>query len=116
MKKDIQVQLWEWWLNELSAITRRVLAEEEKRQTRKRTKAEKLLGEYQTYRDAQDAYGCGVITERQFNRITDLLEQAKPEPSALYYEKLSLLQELYQEQKQILEDRERWEALHAEGT
>ncbi len=114
MKQDVNVQMRKWWLSELRAITARVQREEEKRQTKEREKAEKLLGEYKTYADAQDAYGCGVITERQFDRIVDLLERAKPVESDLYRAKIELLQELYQEQKKLLDDWERWEAVHSE--
>jgi hypothetical protein len=111
--KDVHIELWKWWLAELKAITARVQREEEKRQARERTKAEKLLGEYRTYADAQDAYGCGVITERQFDRIVDLLERSQPVESDLYRAKIDLLTEIYQEQKKFLEDAERWEKLNA---
>lgn len=114
MRQDINIQMRRWWLSELKAITARVQLEEEKRQTRERTKAEKLLGEYQTYQDAQDAYGCGVITEKQFDRITDLLERVRPVESELYRAKIELLQELYQEQKKLLDDWEKWEAMHSD--
>ncbi len=112
MKQETNVQLRRWWLSELRAITARVQKEEEKRQTRERTKAEKLLGEYQTFADAQDAYGCGVITKRQYHRILDLLEQMKPVESDLYHAKIELLEELYTEQKKLLDDWEQWEATH----
>lgn len=112
MRQDINIQMRKWWIDELRAITARVQREEEKRQARERTKAEKLLGEYQTFQDAQDAYGCGVITEKQFDRITDLLERIRPVESDLYRAKIELLQELYQEQKKLLEDWEKWEATH----
>ena len=95
--------------------SKRVIAEEEKRQERVRKAAEKKMGDYQTYADLQDAYGCGVITERQFDRLVALLEQKKPYPGALYQAKLELLQELYTEQKKILDDRLRWESA-SEGT
>ena len=101
---ELYVKTWKWWLNELKAITARVAKEEEQRQTRARLKAEKLLGEYQTYQDAQDAYGFGVISERQFNRIIKLLEDANPKESELYRAKVELLQEFYQAQKKILEE------------
>ena len=112
--KDIQLQLREWWMAEIRAITARVMKEEEKRQDRERKKYEKKLGDYRTYSDIQDAYGCGVITERQFDRLADLLEKSRPEESELYKAKMDLLSELYQEQKKILEDRERWEAMKDE--
>lgn len=111
-RKDVEVQVWEWWLAELKNITKRVLAEEEKREARARASAEKKLGEYRSYSDLQDAYGCGVITERQFDRLADLLEKSKPEPSDLYLAKIDLLQELYSEQKRVLEDRKRFYAVH----
>ncbi|MBQ5758417.1 MAG: hypothetical protein IIV93_07885 [Clostridia bacterium] len=110
MKQDADYQLRLWWIDELKAITARVMKEEEKRQAKERTKLEKRLGEYRTYADAQDAYGCGVINEKQFDRIVDLLEKLRPAESDLYRMKMDLLSELYQEQKKILEDRERWEA------
>ena len=113
--RDVNIQLRKWWLDELKTISARVLKEEEKRQARQQAKAEKLLGEYRTYADAQDAYGCGVITEKQFDRIVDLQERAKPVESDLYRAKVELLTELYQEQKKILEDADRWEALHENG-
>lgn len=109
MKKDVDILMREWWIREIQALTAKVMREEEKRQERKRTKAEKLLGEYQTFQDAQDAYGCRVITEKQFDRITDLLEQIRPVESDLYRAKIELLQELYQEQKTILDKRLRYE-------
>lgn len=115
MSKSIDRQLREWWLNELGNLTGKVMREEERRQDRQRDKAEKLLGEYRTYADAQEAYGCGVITEKQFDRIADLLERTKPVESRLYREKLNLLQELYQEQKKILADLDRWEATHGDA-
>lgn len=101
---ELYVKTWKWWLSELKAIKARLTKEEEQRQTRARRKAEKLLGEYRTYQDAQDAYGCGMISERQFDRIITLLEDANPKESELYRAKVELLQEFYQEQKKILEE------------
>lgn len=109
MKKDIEIRLREWWISEIRAMTEKVVMEEAKRQAREYKKADKLLGEYQSYADAQDAYGCGAITERQFNRIVDLLEKRNPAEDPLYQAKIELLQELYQEQKKILGDRIRFE-------
>lgn len=102
MKEDVRKKMREWWIGELRSLTEKVQKEEEKRQNRERTKAEKLLGEYRTYADAQDAYGCGVITERQFDRIVDLLEKANPMEDDLYRAKMELLQEIYREQKALL--------------
>lgn len=100
--RDVHRLTMEWWIGELRNLTEKVQKEEEKRQARERTKAEKLLGDYKTYADAQDAYGCGVITEKQFDRIVDLLERASPMEDDLYRAKIDLLQDLYREQKAIL--------------
>lgn len=107
--KDVHIEMRRWWIQELKTLTARVMREEEKRQERERKKAEKRLGEYRTYNDLQDAYGCGVITERQFDRLAALLEKSKPTESDLYRAKIDLLNELYQEQKEILEKAERFE-------
>lgn len=93
------------------ALTAKVMREEEKRQERKRTKAEKALGEYKSYYEIQEAYGCGVITARQFDRLTELLEESQPEEDELYRAKIELLQEEYQEQKAILDKHLRYEEI-----
>lgn len=113
MKKDIDLQMREWWVAELQAITKRVIAEEEKRQARERRKAERMMGEYEgwTQSDLMDAYGCGVISENKYNKLIHLLEGYEPQPGALYEAKLELLQELYDEQKKILDDRLRFEGV-----
>ena len=104
MKTETELALRRWWIAELQAITKKVIAEEEKRQARLIRKKEKQMGEYAgwTYNDFHDAYGCGSITEKQFDKFTDILEGMKPEPDDLYREKIALLEELYQEQKEIL--------------
>ena len=112
MKRDINIQLREWWIAELKAITQKVMNAEAKRQTREREKWEKKLGDYQTFADAQDAYGCGVLTEKQYNRILEMQEKAKPKDDELYRAKLDLLQELYKTQKEFLEKDMRWEETH----
>ena len=114
MAKDVNMLMREWWLKEIKAITAKVMREEDKRQARQKEKAAKALGEYQSYRDIQDAYGCGVISEREFDRLTELLERTQPEESKLYRAKIELLQELYDEQKKILDDWEKWEQVHNE--
>lgn len=113
--KDTDLLMREWWVEEIQSITRRVMAEEEKRQARERRKSEKLMGEYEgwTYSDLQEAYGCGLITENKFSKLVRLLEGTAPQPNALYTAKLELLQELYSEQKKILDDRLRWETAHS---
>ena len=96
------IALQSWWMGELSAITKKVMDDEEKRQKRARASSEKKLGEYKTFMDIQDAYGCGVISEKKRDRLYDLLEKMEPEPDRLYEKKLALLSELYQNAKEVM--------------
>lgn len=98
------VALQTWWMGEVKALTKKVMEQEAKRQEKSRSKSERLLGEYRTFADVQDAYGCGVISAKKRDRLYDLLEQVNPEPDALYQMKLDLLAELYQIAKQAVED------------
>ena len=93
-----------WFIAQLKMLTEKVMQEEQKRQDKIRRQMLNRLGDYQTYNDLQDAYGCGVITEKQFDRLADILEKSNPEPSELYTAKIELLTELYQEQKKLLDD------------
>ena len=101
--RDI-VAVQTWWMDELKALTKKVMDQEEKRQARLRAKADKELGEYRTYADVQDAYGCGVITARKRDRLYDLLEQYTPEEDGVYRMKLEMLGEMFQIAKQAVED------------
>lgn len=101
--KDI-VALQTWWMGEIKALTQKVNDTEARRQTRAREKSEKLMGEYRTFADIQDAYGMGVINSRKRDRLYDLLEGLQPEEDPLYRAKLELLSELYQTAKQAVED------------
>ena len=96
-------------MEELKAITVKVMKQEEKRQDREREKNLKKLGDYRNYNDIQEAYGIGLITERQFDHLADILEKSQPEPDDLYQAKMDLLAELYSEQKRILEEHQRHE-------
>jgi hypothetical protein len=102
MDKDI-VAVQTWWMGELKALTKKVAEQEERRQARERERAEKKLGEYRTYSDVQDAYGCGVITERKAYQLYDLLDKINPEEDRLYLMKLDLLAECYQIAKKAVE-------------
>ena len=99
------ISLQTWWMGELKRITQKVMDEETRRQTRAREKAEKQLGEYRTYADVQDAYGCGVISTKKRDRLYDLLDQVKPVNDDLYEMKIEMLSEMYQTAKRIVEDR-----------
>lgn len=98
------VALQTWWMGEVKALTQKVMDQETKRQEKARTKSERLMGEYRTYADIQDAYGCGVISARKRDRLFDLLEGIKPEEDSLYRMKLDMLAEMYQIAKQAVED------------
>ena len=93
-----------WWVGQLKEITEKEMKLEEKRQEKQKARNLKKLGDYKTYNDIQEAYGVGVITEKQFDRLADLLEKSQPEPDELYRAKMELLKKMYQEQKQLLEE------------
>ena len=99
------IALQTWWMGELKAITQKVMNQETRRQDRARERAEKQLGEYRTFNDVQDAYGCGVISARQRDRLYDLLEQGTPQNDDVYEMKIAMLHEMYQTAKKIVEDR-----------
>ena len=101
------VALQSWWMGEVQAITKKVIEQEERRQANAQKKADRLMGEYKTFGDIQDAYGCGVISARKRDRLYDLLEQKKVEPDALYNAKLEMLGEMYQIAKQAVEDHQK---------
>ena len=98
------VALQTWWMKEVQAITKKVIEQEERRQANAQKKADRLMGEYRTYSDIQDAYGCGVISARKRDRLYDLLEQRDSDHDGLYNAKLEMLGEMFQIAKQAVED------------
>ena len=106
MPQNDIISLQKWWMQELQAITKRLISQEEKRQEKAAQRAEKLMGEYQTYEDIQDAYGMGVITDRMHDKLLDLLEDRDRvrQSSKMHQEKLALVSELYEIAKQIVID------------
>ena len=104
MKYIDVMALQSWWMARLRELTDKVNQEEEKRQAKVKRAAERSMGEYKTYADIQDAYGCGVISARKRDRLFDLLEQTNVEPDKLYEAKISLLTELYKTAKQIFSE------------
>lgn len=100
------ISLQKWWIGELRAITQKVISQEEKRQERAAAKAAKLMGEYQTYADIQDAYGMGMISDKMHDKLLDLLEDRNRarQSSKLYKDKIALLTELTDIAKQIIID------------
>ena len=101
------IALQSWWMGELSAITQRVMKEEEKRQNRERAAIDKKLGEYQTKLDIQEAYGVGAITEKKMDKLMDRWEQRESVTysNRLHEEKLAMLSDLYRTAKQIINEK-----------
>lgn len=104
MKATELMQLQSWWMARLRELTDKVNQEEEKRQAKVRRGVEKQLGEYKTFADVQDAYGCGVISAKKRDRLYDLLEQQEISPDWFYDAKIALLSELYQTARQIFSE------------
>jgi hypothetical protein len=104
MKCQDVMMLQSWWMARLMELTEKVKQEEEKRQAKVRRGVERQLGEYKTFADVQDAYGCGVISEKKRDRLYDLLEKQNVEPDWLYEAKINLLTELYQTAKRIFSE------------
>lgn len=99
--EEARIQMRAWWIAKILQIIVEVKEQEQKRQDKVRKQYLKKLGDYKTYNDLQDAYGCGVITEKQYDRLADILEKSDPNPDIVYLEKINLLEEIYREQKQI---------------
>ena len=103
---DIQkVKIQEWWMEQLRVITRKTMAEEEKRHTRARVKADKMLGSFSIERreDIDDLYGYGAITEKKRDKLYDLYDQIE-KPDVMYEAKIELLRDAYQDAKDTLAD------------
>ena len=104
MKATDVMQLKSWWMARLKELTDKVNKEEEKRQEKVRRGVDRQLGEYKTFNDVQDAYGCGVISAKKRDRLYDLLERQNVEPDRMYEEKIALLSELYQTARRIFSE------------
>lgn len=106
MENSDVIALQKWWMGELRTITQRLISQEEKRQEKAAKAAEKLMGDYQTYNDIQDAYGMGMITEKKQMKLLDLLEDKNRarQSSRLYQMKMDMLAELYEIARQIVID------------
>ena len=104
MKATDVMMLQSWWMARLKELTDKVNKEEEKRQEKVRRGVDRQLGEYKTFNDVQDAYGCGVISAKKRDRLYDLLERQNVEPDRMYEEKIALLSELYQTARRIFSE------------
>lgn len=98
---EARLQMRAWWITKILQIIVEVKAEEEKRQEKVRKQNLKKLGDYRTYNDIQEAYGVGVITEKQMDRLVDILYKSDPDHDKVYLEKINLLEEIYREQRAI---------------
>ena len=102
---DIQkVQLQQWWQEQIRELTRKVMAQEEKRQARKLSESSAALFDYQTRDDILDAYGMGMITEKKRNKLLDLWDNVNGFGDEMYQAKIDLLQEVYTESIEIMRD------------
>lgn len=105
MTKHQEILLRQWWMDQLKTISKKLMDAEARREEAERVKAQKTLGEFQTYSDIQDAYAFGTISEAKRDKLMDLLEKKDgtvPEDE-MYQLKIEFLQEDFQHQKELLE-------------
>ena len=102
------IALQTWWLGEIKRITKKVMDEESRRVERVRVKNAELLAEYNSEGEIIDAYGYGFITEKQKDKLLDLWQKVQDgsEPTSLHERKIKLLQEMYEQAKQVIRDTE----------
>ena len=100
-----KIRLQKWWQEELRALTRKVMAEEEKRQEKAKKKALSMFGDLAIERreDIDDLYGYGAITEKKRDKLIDLWEQGQKH-DGFYYAKIRLLQDAYADSIQTVQD------------
>ena len=102
---DIQkIQLQRWWQEQIRELTRKVMAQEEKKQARKQAESAAALFDYQSRDDILDAYGMGMITEKKRDKLLDLWDNANSGSDEMYHAKIDLLQEFYTESIQVMRD------------
>ena len=100
-----KIRLQKWWQEEIRALTRKVMAEEEKRQEKAKKKALSMFGDLAIERreDIDDLYGYGAITEKKRDKLIDLWEQGQ-QHDWLYNEKINLLQDAYADSIKTVQD------------
>ena len=103
-----KIKLQIWWQAELRELTRKVIAQEEKRQEKARKKAASLFGDLAIERreDIDDLYAYGAITDKKREKLIDLWEQGQQQ-DGLYQGKIDLLQDAFTESQNIVRDLER---------
>jgi hypothetical protein len=103
-----KILLQQWWQGEIRELTRKVMAQEEKRQEKAKKKAATMLGSFDIERreDIDDLYGYGVITESKRNKLIDILEKGQ-QPDEFYRRKIDFLQDVYTESVQLVVELEK---------
>ena len=104
MRDKEKIRLQQWWMEQLRDLTRKVMKEEEKRQAKVTAKASAMLSEYSSRDDIVEAYGMGIITEKQMDKVLDMWDQANEGHSEIYEGKIALLQEAYEEAQRIMQE------------
>lgn len=105
MTEKQEIKLQRWWMEQIREITRKVMADEERRVARSKAKAAKELADFciERRKDIDDLYGYGTITEKKRDKLIDLFDQVET-AGELYQEKLDLLQDCYTEAQNVLRD------------
>ena len=77
-KKDLKIELKSRRLivKKLETAIRALSGTADRNKKVRQERRDKLL-EYKTYNEAQDAYGWGIITEEEFDEITNFLESSQ---------------------------------------
>ena len=98
------IELQKWWLGELAKITRKLMDQEEKRQSKSNTKRDKALEDYRNKNEILDAYGMGCITEKQMDRLMDMWDEREQQtaPDKAYQDRITLVSEFYEMAKEII--------------
>ena len=104
MSDKEKIKLQKWWMEQLRDLTRKVMREEEKRQAKATAKASAMLSEYSSRNDIIEAYGYGIITEKQMDKVLDMWDKANEGNSEMYEGKIALLQEAYEEAQRIMQE------------
>lgn len=103
MTNTEKILLQQWWQGEIRELTRKVMAQEEKRQEKAKKKAASMLGSFDIERreDIDDLYGYGVITESKRDKLINLWEKGQ-QPDEFYRHKIDLLQDVYTESMNLV--------------
>jgi hypothetical protein len=102
MSDKEKIKLQQWWMQQLRELSRKVIKEEEKRQAKASSKAEKILADFSSRDDIIEAYGIGSISERTMEHLLDMWDEVNQGGSEMYEAKIALLQEAYEEANRVL--------------